>query len=252
MTQTTMWIRDGSFVERPKKDNGCEYQDRVLFDKFNMVRIMSDSSGTHLQWNMARANWVSLMLATKLVTACVAPFTLKYFNAGWFEETLLDALTASDRIDQLIYKSDVRLSERTYRALVPPNLDIMPQGLRKALQTGTAPDSYSVVCAVDLEKEQSHVEHVGRDSAIARIWGVSPNSFPCLNGHGYDRVVTPEYFSVVESQKPHYDHVLASMVKPNGELHWVPYHRVILPEMHQGRHRVRVVSELAPVQIQLL
>ena len=35
------------------------------------------------------------------------------------------------------------------------------------------------------------------ESLIARIWGVSPNSYPCLNGHSYDRAVTPEYFKVV-------------------------------------------------------
>ena len=63
---------------------------------------------------------------------------------------------------------------------------------------GTARDNRSVVCIVEPEREISQVEHVGKDSLIARIWGISPNSYPCLNGHSYDRAVTPEYFKVVK------------------------------------------------------
>jgi hypothetical protein len=252
MNGVTMWIRDGVLSSRPKKENGLEYQDKSLFDQFGMVRVFSDASGTTVQWNMGCPNWASLMLAAKLVSACAAPYAIKYFNSGWFKETLPDAASTEDRIEALMFKSDVRLSDRAFTKVIVPDLQLMPDGLRQALEKGDAPDSYSVVCSVEPEREQSHVEHVGKDSLIARIWGISPNSYPCLNGHSYDRAVTPEYFRVVETGRAHYDHVLASMVRPNGELHWLGYHRVILPDFKEGRKRVRIVSELAPVDIQLL
>jgi hypothetical protein len=247
-----MWIRDGAIAQRPRRENGVEYQDKTLYNQFGMVRVHSNEQGTLVQWNMACPNWASLMLAGRLVVACVAPFTLRYFNSGWFTEVHADASTVADRIEALIFKSDVRLSDRAYTTVVIPDLQIVPESLRLALQTGDAPDNRSVVCAVEPERESSHVEHVGKDSLIARIWGISPNSYPCLNGHSYDRAVTPEYFKVIETGRAHYDHVLASMVRPNGELHWLGYHRVILPDFKESRKRVRVISELAPVSIQLL
>jgi hypothetical protein len=252
MNGVTMWIRDGAFASRPKKDSGAEYQDKTLLDQFGMVLIHTDGKGTLVQWSMACPNWASLMLASKIMAACAAPFTLKYFSSGWFTEPLVDASSAADRIECLIFKSDVRLSDRAYTSVAIPDLHIVPDSLRLALETGDSPDNNSVVCSVEPDRESSHVEHVGKDSLIARIWGISPNSYPCLNGHSYDRAVTPEYFKVVETGRAHYDHVLASMVRPDGELHWLGYHRVILPDLKEGRKRVRIISELAPVQIQLL
>jgi DNA-binding transcriptional regulator YdaS (Cro superfamily) len=201
---------------------------------------------------MGCANWASLMLAAKLTAACAAPFSLKYFNSGWFKELLPDVASCEERIETLMAKSDIRFSERAYTKVVVPDLNFIPAALKRALETGDAPDSISVVCSVELEREATHVEHVGKESLIARIWGVSPNSYPCLNGHNYDRAVSPEYFRVIETGRAHYDHVLASMVRPNGELHWLAYHRVILPDFKEVRKRVRIVSELAPVDIQLL
>jgi hypothetical protein len=252
MNTITMWIRDGSLTQRPCKPNGDDYQDKVLFDQFAMVRIATDRKGTTVQWNMACPNWASLMMAARLVCASPGPVRLCYFNVGWFTEIEAEPSQAADRIDSLIYKSDVRLSDRAYTTVVVPDLQAMPHVLRDALTTGTSADEDAVICAVETEREASHVEHIGKQSLIGRIWGVSPNTYPCLNGHSYDRAVTPEYFKVVESGKPHYDHVLASMVRPDGELHWMGYHRVILPDLRAGRRRVRVVSELAPVQIRLL
>lgn len=247
-----MWIRNGEFVHRPQKHNGSEYQDKTLIDQFGMVRVESGLYGTDIKWNMSCPNWASLMVAAATLQACSGPFTLHYFNAGWFTEVIPDAKDASDRLNQLIYKSDVRLSDRAYTSVVSANTPKVPSILKSALETGTAPDMVSVVCSVEPEQEICRVDHVGNESLIARIWGVSPNSYPCINGHSYDRTVTPEYFKVLKTGRPHYDHVLASMVRPNGEQHWIGYHRVILPELSLGRKRVRVISELAPVQIQLL
>jgi hypothetical protein len=247
-----MWIQGGSLVEAPVGANGGLPPDKVLFEQMAMVRITTDSMGTSVQWSMACANWASLMLAAKLLAACVAPVQLKYFNAGWFTETEDSVQSAANRIDQLIAKSDVRIADRAYTSVAMPEHGLVPEPLQRALRDGTIDNDFAVICAVEPERESCVVEHVGSQSLIGSIWGVAPNSYPCLNGHGYDRAVTPEYFRVVTNNRPHYSHVLASMVRPNGELHWIGYHRVILPDLQPGKSRVRVVSALAPVHIQLL
>ncbi len=252
MSGVVMWIRNGALSSRPKKLNGQEYQDKALYDQLGMVRISSDANGTTIQWNMGCPNWASLMLASRLMSACVFPFTLKYFNSGWFKENLPDSTSVAERIESLIFKSDIRLSQRAFTKVMVPDLDRTPKALRDALETGDAPSNATVTCAVEPEREYCHVEHVGKDTIIARIWGMSPNSYPCLNGHSFDRAVTPEYFRVVETGRPHYDHVLASLVRPNGELHWLGYHRVILPDIKAGKKRVKVICEVAPIDIQLL
>jgi hypothetical protein len=252
MNTVTMWIRDGAFASRPKKANGTEYHEKTLFDKYAMVKVMSDTTGTEVQWNMSCPNWTSLMLVAKLMATCVGPFKLKYFKSGWFTEIVVTSQAAADRIDELIYKSDVHLNERAYTS--PANFENqkMPESLRQVLIAGTASDDRSVLCAVEPDREISNVVHIGKDTLIAQIWGLSPNSYPCLSGHSFDRVVTPKYFNVVQTGRPHYDHVLASMVRPDGELHWLSYHRVILPELRAPQKMVRIVSEMAPVDIQLL
>jgi hypothetical protein len=252
MDSEEIWIRDGRMVARPIKHGASGRTDKYLLDQLAMVRVTFKLQGSVIQWNMSRPNWSSLMFASHFLAALPAPYTFKYFNAGWFTETHDDINTAVPRFESLIFKSDVRLSDRAYTSVVVPDFNVIPDTLRLALLTGTAPQDRSIVCNVEPDREISRVEHVGRDSLIARVWGVSPNSFPCLNGHSYDRAVTPEYFKVVQTGKPHYDHVLASLVLPDGERHWYGYHRVILPDLTEGRKRVRVLSEFAPVDIQLL
>jgi hypothetical protein len=252
MNSVVMWIKDGAFAVRPKKASGTEYQDKTLFDKYAMVRVITDTQGTHVQWNMACPNWSSLMLVTKLAAACAGPFKLRYFKAGWFSESYETAEETADRIDELIYKSDVHLNERAYTSQAATDHYLMPQNLRQIYDAGTAPDDKSILCEVEVERETTNVVHIGKNTLIAQIWGLSPNSYPCLNGHSFDRVVSSQYFKVVKTGRPYYDHVLASMVRPDGELHWMGYHRVILPEFNTEKSKVRVVSETAPVDIRLL
>jgi hypothetical protein len=252
MNGNTIWIRDGAMSKRPVRPNGMDYHDKVLLDQLGMVRVFSDAKGTLITWSMSCPNWASLMLAARLVPTLAGPYSLKYFNAGWFTETIADSTAASNRLEDLIFKSDVRLADRAYTTVEIPDLHIIPETLKSALENGNAADNVSVVCTLEPDREICRVEHVGRDTAIAQVWGVSPNSYPCLNGHSYDRAVTPEYFKVLESGVPHHDHVLASMVRPDGELHWLGYQRVILPDVRGGQKRVRVISAFAPVNIRLL
>jgi hypothetical protein len=204
---------------------------------------------------MFSANWSSLMFLSEFIMTCIGPVTLRYFNAGWFEETLETTIDARSRIEQLLIKSDVRLAERTYVTAFDPNPSVLPPKLRQALEGGgSGMDDNAITCSVDPDAETVNVESIGPDSLLGKIWGLSPVSFPCQTGHNYDRIVSRPYFQVVTSGRPYYDHVLAAMVRPDGEVGWIGYQRVIVPDLQPtgAVRRVRVISELSPVGIRLL
>ena len=253
MDRHEFWIGDGAVVSRPLKTDGSNYSAKALFDNFNLVKLETSSQGTLIKWNMACANWSSLLFALSFVHTCAGPFKLCYFNSGWFEESATTAFETEKRVEQLIYKSDIYFSQRAYAAVQIPDLGLMPKRLRNAFETGTASEDEAVLCSIDMGRQSANVDRVGSKSLLASIWGVSPVSFPCMSGHSYDRVVSRSYFDAIETGKPVYDHVLAVMVRPDGEHHWMGYQRVIIPETDKsGKLRqVRVVSDKAPVNINL-
>ena len=253
MDTQEFWIKDGAIVARPVKADGSNYTAKALFDSFNLISLDTGPRGTSLKWNMASANWSSLLFALNFVHTCTAPFNLRYFNSGWFEETVPTAHETGIRVEQLIFKSDIYFSQRAYSAVQIPDLKVMPTKLRLAMEAGSASDEDAVVCSIDTIRQSSHVEQVGRNSLVASIWGVSPVSFPCMSGHSYDRVVSQSYFTAISTGRPVYDHVLAVMVRPDGEHHWMGYQRVIIPETRANgtKRHVRVVSDLSPVNINL-
>lgn len=249
-----MWVRDGAVVARPVKSDGTNYPDKVLLDQFNMVKVESQTSGSLVQWNMACANWSSVLFSINLISVCPAPIRIKYFNAGWFEEIADTSKLAADRIESLMFKSDIRFSQRAYLTEERPSLDKMPETLRSIMELGEVPDEQSILCRVDKDMGTTNVERIGEDSLLGRVWGLVPISYPAMSGHSYDRVVSQPYFHVLKSGKVHYDQVLASMVMPDGERQWFGYHRVIVPDFspRSGDARVKVVCERAPVDIKLL
>lgn len=249
------WIKDGELVKRPQRPDGTDYSERVLLDQFHMVKVASSDTGTTIKWCMGSANWSSLLFALTFLRVSMPPYNISYMNMGWINEQYETAEEVIDRVETLIFKSDVHFSQRTYTRAFPTDDKAMPERLRAVLDRGDAVEDETVTCLVDLNKDSSTVERVGNKSLVAKIWGVSPVSFPCLSGNTYDRIVSRSYFDAVKSEKPVYDHVLAVMVKPDGEHHWVGYQRVIIPDLAESgmnKRHVRVVSELAPVNIRLL
>lgn len=249
------WIKDGALVERPLRPDGSDFSERVLLDHFHMVKILSTDNGTSIKWCMGSANWTSLLFALTFLRVSMAPYTITYMNMGWISEQFETAEEVMDRVEALLCKSDVHFSQRTYTRAFSTDDKAMPEKLRAILDKGDAADDESVTCVIDMNKDSSSVERVGKKSVVGKIWGVSPVSFPCLSGNTYDRIVSRSYFEAVRIGRPVYDHVLAVMVKPDGEHHWVGYQRVIIPDLSEGRlsqRHVRVVSELAPVNIRLL
>jgi hypothetical protein len=249
----TFWIRDGKLVGRMTRTDGTPMSDKAQLEHFSAVKIDTTADGTTMQWHMGSANWASLLYAVTFVRTLSAPYRIMYFNMGWIEETISDATRLALRIEQLICKSDVHFSQRIYTQEESTEIGDLPRNLGEALARGDVDDEVSVICRVDLDRHASTVAQVGEKSLIASIWGVSQVSFPCLSGNSYDRVVSQSYFEAVQRNRPIYDHVLAVMVKPDGEHHWMGYQRVILPDPGKGAKRsVKVVSAMAPVSINLL
>lgn len=249
MTGGVRWVGQGGFLPF---DEGSAAPDveRLLLERRGLVKVSEDADGTTLRWSMFAANWASLIFAAEWVQGCAGPVHLQYYSAGWFHERHDHAAQAADRIGHLIEKSDVHLSQTVYIRRVEESRRDVPALLRRALRENAADEECSIDCAYDSAMQAFRVERVGRQSTIAKLWGVNPVSYPCLSGHSYDRAVSRIYPEVSRSGAPHYDHIYAAMASPRGEVVWVPYQRVVLP-LHTGRvgRAVRVVTEVAKVDI---
>ncbi len=254
MNNLELWISGGAICQRPQKPDGTALSDRRLLHDHSLVKLECASAGTTVHWVMFGANWSSLMFLSEFIVTCEAPVTLRYFNGGWFEETIDNVIGARQRLDVLFSKADVRLSQRTFVVPFDEEHRLMPEILRVAFNSGSIPDDKAVICKVDMNAELHSVESVGRNSALASIWGVVPVSYPCQTGHSYDKVVSRSYFKAIAEGRPIYDHVLAAMVKPDSEVQWMHYQRVILSEKSTlpGEAKVKVICEIAPVDISLL
>jgi hypothetical protein len=248
-----LWIANGQLVAAPLEDGRLTQHITDRLHRSGHVRIVAGESGTLVEWCVFAPNWASLQVTREWVRACRGPFKLRYFLAGWFEETCLSAARASERIDQVMAKSDVHLSCRTFVRKCAPRRGRTPQVLYEAWRLGLVSPDYSVDCVFDEQAERFRVERIGARSTIARLWGLAPVSYPCINGGTYDQIVGLAYREVARTGAPRFDHVFAAMTIHEGEPTWIPYQRVILPNwVPSGRPAVTVVTEIAPVDIQIV
>jgi hypothetical protein len=244
------WISKG-LVPKPVPADGRPLQERILLDRHNLVKVTSTDMGTTVKWHAFGANWASLFFAKEWIGTFPGPYTLIYYMSGWFSETLIDPIDARDRLDQLIAKSDLHLSSRVYTQSFDPKTRVLPDIIRRTLEAGQAPAEASIDCSFDAETGRVKVERIGANSAIARLWGLSPVSTPCLSGTSYDKVVSRAYADVLQTGRPHYDHIYAAMMGADGEVAWIPYQRIVmpLPKVRGRARQVSVVSEIMPVEI---
>jgi hypothetical protein len=248
------WIDKGQIVERSMSASGAAASGKSLLFQKEFVKIECNANGTVIKWVMFGANWTSLYFCKELLSAHIAPFTLSFFNSGWFSEVFDNLVDAGIRIDQLIAKSDVRFSAHTFTRPFNPVEYKLSATLKEAWTNGGVDESTAVHCTIDMDRELTRFEHIGANSALAKIWGISPVSFPSRSGHSYDRVVSKSYYEVVKTGRPLYDHVLAAMVNPSGEVKWYGYHRLIFPcrKPRGTLAHVSVACEVAEIDIPLL
>jgi hypothetical protein len=254
MNEEELWVHEGRIVSRPIGEHGEICSDRILLQQKNYVKIRTTKDEVAIQWYMSSANWASLFFILKWITNYSGPFKLVFFNAGWFEEAYESAEQAKRRIDQLIGKSDVYLSSKVFTRDFLGSISPVALELVQLLKQGGPDENKAVMCEVDLNREKVEVQHVGKGSVLAGIWGEAPMSYPRQTGHSYDKIVSKAYFRAVNENRPIYDQVLASMVKPNGNIHWISYQRVIFPtqRLSANTRLVAVNCALAPVDIQVI
>lgn len=245
MMAHVQWISNGKLSPPPE---GAE--ERELLHRRGCVKVAQDEMGLSVTWAMFAANWVSLYAAMQQVHNNTGPYHLHYYSAGWFKETFDTAWETVDRIEQLMYKSDVHLSRTVYIHEASEKREDVPPILKSALEKNEIDEAHSIDCIFDPASHKFRVARVGDQSTIARLWGLNPVSYPCLTGHSYDQAVSRVYPEVSRTGEPHYDHIYAAMTSPTGDVVWVPYQRVVLPlRLGRSKKGVRIVTELAKVDI---
>jgi len=253
MDPRTVWIAKGYPLPEPLPLSQAG-EENSLIQRQGVVKVSaSDEHGTTVTWAFFAPNWASLYFAMETLHLYPAPYHLNYFLAGWFSETVADARTARDRMHALVAKSDIHLTSRTFVKEVEPDPAKMPLVLQDAWGERAIRPEVSVDCVLDPDEDRYKVLRIGPNSQIAKLWGVMPVTYPCLNGGSYDQIVSAVYAKVVETGEPHYGHVYAAMAFPNRSIRWFPYQRVVLPhKFPDGRMGVTVVSETSPVDIQIV
>lgn len=216
------------------------------------VRVTVGAKGTEIKWLAQSPCVASLFSVINWLPQATAPILLRFNASGWFEEFFEKPEDAARRIEDVIARSDRHFPVRTFVEEVEPSRNIVSKLLVDILENPGAAEIYSVECEYNKYNNRFTVEHIGSRSPIARFYGTHPNSYPCTVSSYGDRV-SAGYSAVLASGRPRVDHVLAAFRLPDNQVHWVPYHRLILPVT--GPHnadRVRVVSQIAPVTFQVI
>jgi hypothetical protein len=253
MLGTVIWVEGGAFSKPAIFGGRSDRLEEELRWRAGHVRVVTGELGTEIKWDMRSPCFSSLFAVAEWLTGVSGPAVLRFFLNGWFEEYFECLHSACDRIELLITKSDLRLRDTVFvREFDRPD-GYAPAAVRHALTGGTVPENVGVDCAWDETSGRFRVVRVGSDSVIGRLWGVAPDSYPCLSGGYYDMKVSAAYHDVICRGRPRYDHVIAAMMSPGRVLRWIPYQRAILPGNSACRNAgVTVVAEIAAVDIRVL
>jgi hypothetical protein len=224
-----------------------------MMNRSGAVRLLSGPEGTELRWIVAAPNVMSLFAADAMLDYLDGPFMLRFFSAGWFEERFSTAEQVRSRISALVMHGDRHLASRVFVDAPDPKSVRIPEFLKEVLEERAAPREQAVECRYEPEVDGFVVSHIGARSAIGRIWGTDPSSFPCLATGAFGQSASLSYSRAVRERVPVYEQVIAALRFPDQTVHWVPYHRVILPvEGRRNSETVDVVCEYADVDFRVL
>ncbi len=251
MARRSIWIVNGApQVAEIHSDPAREWR---LLDEQGAVRITSGPHGTELRWVVAAPHVLSLFAAKAMLEYLDGPFMLRFFSAGWFEERFGDVQEVRDRISALVMHADRHLTSRVFVEARDPESAGIPELLRHVFRDQAVAREQAVECCYEPEIGGFVVSHIGEHSAIGRIWGTAPSSFPCLATGAFGYSASQSYGRAVRERQPVYEQVIAALRFPDETLHWVPYHRVILPvETGPSRQSVMVACEYADVDFRVL
>ena len=247
------WIAGG----RKLPDSSIDYVlDEVETERFNhdgAVRVTTGPLGTEIKWSVFSPCFGSLYYAIEWLPMASQPIVLRFYLSGWFEETCFTAGHAINRIEQIIAKSELHLTKRTFVEEFDPNGRMLSPMLQKIWNDHAVSPENSIDCVYEEQSHKFRVDRIGSQSTIAKYYGMSPVSYACKSGNSYDEVVSEGYAQVLRSGKPRYDHVLAAMRMPDNVVRWIPYQRIVVPRHNSERLQcVSVVAEIADVAISLI
>lgn len=244
------WITAGRTLEASPPEILSDSAETARFDHDGAVRVTIGSMGTEIKWSVFSPCFASLFNVMKTLRFARLPIVLRFYLSGWFEEVCATSEEAIDRIEQVISKSEIHLTKRAFVEEIDPNGKKLPPMLQHIWKEHRISPETSVDFVYEEQSRKFRVERIGLKSTIAKYYGVTPLSYPYVNGGSYNDIVDEAYTHVLRSGKSRYDHVLAAMRMPDNIVRWVPYQRIVVPKLNsENLPCVSVVTEIANVDI---
>jgi hypothetical protein len=252
-TTCQVWIDNGKPVD-PGTMPAHQKEASRLMREDRMVLLGISPAGTVVRWYLQEASWASLFFVTEYLKSCPPPYQLDFFKMGWIVERFTSVNEAVVRLETLMSKCDVKIHEDTMVQEMDPETSRVPTLLRHALSDASSLGVFRVDCAYDDQTDWFHVEKIGEKSSMARWFGLDHQSYASRSGHEYDDKVSKAYLKVLDSWRPHYDHVYALVNnQPDGNSFWLPYQRVVVPhKFDDHRYGVSVITQVGNVDIKLM
>ncbi len=253
MRATRIWVNQGVF-HRPKAD-APELSAKDERHRFELgeVRLTTSGIGTEVKWHVQTPCVASLFVVSDWLLRAQAPFVLRFYISGWFEEFYQTSTETIARLEAIIARGDRHFPVRTFVQQVEISKSILAPLVVDASSATSKIDELAIECVYNRENKRFNVTSVGKQSLIAKVYGDVESSFPRQSTGSYSDAVNVGYIDVLESGKPRADHVLAALRFPNNTVYWVPYHRLILPVLGQSRNdAVRVVSQFGSIGFKVI
>jgi hypothetical protein len=252
MVATRLWIANGAIEKNTDSSSELSLAEERRRFREGQVCFTTGRSGTELRWHVQTPSFSSLFVAMDQMNKAQTPIVLRFFLSGWFEEFYNSAVDAHRRIDEIVARGDRHFPIKTFVEEIDPAKSHLADILVDVLTAKHPPAEYSVDCVYNKTADRFDVDRIGPKSPIAKFYGTFLTSFPCA-GTSYSDRVSDGYRHVLSSGKPRTDHVLAAFRLPDNEVHWVPYHRLILPVSNSGKgETVSVISQISPINFKVI
>jgi hypothetical protein len=252
MLSTRLWIAHGAIEKIKESATELTTAAERLRFREGQVRVTTGQVGTEIKWHVQTPSFSSLFVAVEQLRNAQTPIVLRFFVSGWFEEFFNSADEANRRIEEIISRGDRHFPVKTFIEEVDPTKSGLATVLVDILSAKHPPADYSVDCIYNKIADRFDVDRIGAKSPIAKFYGTFLTSFPCA-GTSYSDRVSEGYRHVLSTGKPRTDHVLAAFRLPDNEVHWVPYHRLILPREKGGKgDSVSVVSQISAINFKVI
>jgi hypothetical protein len=247
------WVANAKITALPFSSPELGHVDeRKKFDQ-GQVRLTTGGLGTEIKWAVMSPCLSSIFFVQEWLQDAKTPIILRFYVSGWFEEFYKNSQDAVQRLDEIVARGDRHFVSRTLIKEFSIEKAPLTPLLNDCISKAATAEDYAVECVFENHTSQFLVERIGPKSVISKVWGSFASSFPCQSAGSYGHAVSQAYGEVLNSGRLRYDHVLAAMRMPDNEVFWVPYRRLVMPKQsNSGKPGVLVVSEITPVDIQLI